>query len=68
LFYTIRSCDLVRHYRDDVYMAVRLAQWILMELDKKDEDWKLIVPGNLHFHAYSLHYHRGDAHYVEAQG
>lgn len=26
--YFIRSCDFVRHFRDDVYMAWRLTQWV----------------------------------------
>lgn len=26
--YFIRSCDFVRHFRDDVFMAIRLAEWI----------------------------------------
>jgi hypothetical protein len=26
--YYLRSCDFVRHFRDDVYMACRLAQWV----------------------------------------
>jgi thymidylate synthase len=28
LWYAIRSCDAVRHFRDDVYMATRLCQWV----------------------------------------
>jgi hypothetical protein len=30
--YFIRSCDLLRHFRDDVYLAVRLAQWVRNKL------------------------------------
>lgn len=26
--YTIRACDFMRHFRDDVYMAIRLGQWV----------------------------------------
>jgi thymidylate synthase len=26
--YQLRSCDLFRHFRDDIYLTVRLAQWI----------------------------------------
>lgn len=26
--YTIRSCDFMRHFQDDVYMAMRLAEWV----------------------------------------
>lgn len=28
IVYYIRSCDFYRHFRDDVYMAGRLAQWV----------------------------------------
>ena len=28
IVYYIRSCDLYRHFRDDVYMAGRLGQWV----------------------------------------
>jgi hypothetical protein len=35
--YLIRSCDFVRHFADDVYMAARLLQWMAGEL----EQWKI---------------------------
>lgn len=28
IVYYIRSCDFLRHFRDDTYMAARLAQWV----------------------------------------
>lgn len=28
VWYQMRSCDAIRHFRDDVYMTVRLAQWV----------------------------------------
>lgn len=31
--YLIRSCDFVRHFPDDVYMACRLLQWVTEQLD-----------------------------------
>lgn len=30
--YLIRSCDIFRHFRNDIYMTIRLAQYILGEL------------------------------------
>lgn len=57
LWYPIRSCDAVRHFRDDIYMSVRLAQWMIEELN-----WVEVRPGDLHFTAYSFHVHRGDKH------
>ena len=57
LWYPIRSCDAVRHFRDDVYMAVRLAQHVLARLD-----WANVDLGYLNFNAYSFHVHKGDLH------
>lgn len=31
-WYDIRSCDAVRHFRDDLYLATRLVQWVLAQL------------------------------------
>lgn len=55
VWYTIRSCDAIRHFRDDVYLAGRLAQWVLAELK-----WELDTV--LHFTAFSFHAHMGDLH------
>jgi thymidylate synthase len=49
--YYIRSCDFYRHFRDDVYMAGRLAQWICQRLNLKEE----VVPSRLVMHISSLH-------------
>jgi hypothetical protein len=32
--YHIRSCDYMRHWRDDVYMAGRLLQWVCDQVEK----------------------------------
>lgn len=64
--YPIRSCDILRHFRDDVYMACRLAQWVLEQLVprtgpndardfKADHPWAKVVPGALTMHCFSLH-------------
>jgi len=47
IVYYIRSCDFYRHFRDDVYMAGRLAQWMAERLD--------IEPSRLVMHISSLH-------------
>jgi hypothetical protein len=60
LWYPIRSCDAIRHFRDDVYMAVRLAQWVLNELYVRSEAWRPVEVGYLNFTAYSFHLHKGD--------
>jgi hypothetical protein len=76
-WYDIRSCDAVRHFRDDLYLAVRLVQWVLSELKKDYEipvtamgddmisphpTWIEAKPGYLHFAAHSFHVHKGDIH------
>jgi hypothetical protein len=47
--YYIRSCDFVRHFRDDLYMTLRLLLWMI---SKVDFDCK---PGRFIFHCSSLH-------------
>ena len=45
--YHIRSCDVVRHFKNDIYMTGRLVQWICKEMK--------IDPGNLYMWVGSLH-------------
>lgn len=56
--YSIRSCDFVRHFRDDVYMAVRLGQWVAEQLE--DADIGLGNMGMLTMTIGSLHIFAGD--------
>jgi len=53
--YHIRSCDFIRHWADDCYLAIRLLLWVLDELRKKDDRWKMVVPGIFTMHIGSLH-------------
>jgi hypothetical protein len=68
MWYVIRSCDYVRHFRDDLYLSARLLLWVLELLkewelrDDKPQIWVDVQPGIFHFHCFSLHYHRGDEH------
>jgi len=57
MFYDIRSCDLLRHFQDDVYLACRLLLWMLrrLRLQRGSRFWESIIPGNLTMHIYSLH-------------
>lgn len=56
--YYIRSCDLLRHFQDDVYMAARLGQWMVEQLHKLGcEDLR---PGLLVMHMTSLHIFQGE--------
>lgn len=60
LVYDIRSCDIVRHFQDDIYLAVRLQLWMLDELRKLDQTWKHVKPGFFTMHVHSLHCFRND--------
>lgn len=50
--YTIRSCDLFRHFRNDIYLTARLLQTIATKIDKE--------PGNLNMIIYNLHLFKND--------
>jgi hypothetical protein len=72
-WYEIRSCDAIRHFRDDLYLAARLVgRSIYTLLDKElwsdvDQVWFDVNPGNLYFTAHSFHIHKGDMHRVAPQ-
>lgn len=57
--YYMRSCDLIRHFQDDVYMAGRLAQWVRDELNKHLHN-RVYDVGELVMHIVSLHCFVGD--------
>lgn len=57
IVYYIRSCDMLRHFTDDVYMACRLLQWVVGRL----RDHGIAVNASkLIMHISSLHIFRGD--------
>lgn len=59
--YPMRSCDFVRHFRDDVYLTVRLQLWILGLLRHKFPDgWANVNPGTFTMHITSLHLFEND--------
>jgi hypothetical protein len=61
IIYPIRSCDFFRHFRDDAYMACRLALWVLEELKlKSPKNWESVTIGTLTMHLFSLHIFRGE--------
>jgi hypothetical protein len=63
MWYPIRSCDAIRHFRDDLYMAVRLTHYVLDRLYEVSDLWRPVEPGFLNFNAYSFHMHKGDMHH-----
>ena len=52
--YFMRSTDLLRHFQDDVYLAVRLAQWVVEAL-REDHPYRPLRVGKLIFHTANLH-------------
>lgn len=60
VFYPLRSCDFIRHFRDDIYLTVRLLLWILEQLRISDGAWRDIKPGTYTMHATSLHVFEND--------
>lgn len=53
--YFMRSCDLMRYFRDDAYLAGRLMQWVVQGLDMAP-----LTTGILKVHISSLHCFEGD--------
>jgi len=59
IVYYIRSCDFYRHFRDDVYMAGRLAQWVAGSIPG-------VEPDRLVMHISSLHIFAAERGRIEA--
>lgn len=54
--YYIRSCDIHRHFRDDVYLTVRLQQYVLDVCRfRRSNLWNHVKMGQFHMHIVSLH-------------
>jgi len=54
--YVLRSCDLIRHFRDDIYLTVRLLLWMLKQLRQAEPTyWNGKVPGLFVMHIANLH-------------
>lgn len=58
--YHIRSCDLVKHFRNDLYMTARLAVWVLQQLQSRDPRWKDVQIGRFIMQIGSLHSFKPD--------
>jgi hypothetical protein len=61
--YNMRSCEIYRHFTNDVYMAVRLCQWMADQLyDRFELDIDL---GQLTMNIVSMHGFVGDLEHIE---
>lgn len=59
MFYPMRSCDIIRHFKNDMYLTVKLAQYIRDNVDKNLE------MGKLNFFCTSLHCFENDRYYLK---
>lgn len=67
VYYPLRSCDFVRHFRDDIYMAIRLLLWVLDRCREiNPQVWADVTPGYYAMHATSLHIFKND--YIQMFG
>lgn len=64
--YFLRSCEIYRHFTNDVYMAMRLGQWVRDQivLPSEEGDTSLEM-GTLTMHITSLHGFVGDTPHIE---
>lgn len=58
--YYIRSCDMRRHMRDDIYLTHRLAVWVLQQCQQRDPKWREVEMGTFNMHITSLHIFAND--------
>lgn len=58
--YHIRSCDFVKHFRNDLYLTVRLVIWMLRQLRSRDPRWKDVRVGDFVMQIGSLHSFKPD--------
>lgn len=60
IFYHLRSCDLMRHFNDDIYLTVRLLLWMLDQLEDRNPFWRPIRPGDFVMYIGNLHCFKND--------
>lgn len=65
--YYIRSCDYMRHFRDDVYMAARLAQWMVDRFNEDAALDEIIQVDKLIMHIVSFHIFEADVPGISAR-
>lgn len=62
--YFMRSTDLLRHFQDDIYLAVRLSQWVVDQL-REDKPYFPLRIGKLIFHTANMHIFDQDVALIE---
>lgn len=67
VMYFIRSCDALRHFRDDIYLTMRLALWVKDQLAIRDPYWNTVQLGYLNMVIGSFHCFEGDIRILKDQ-
>lgn len=65
MWYSMRACDIIRHFHNDVYMAARLLQWVCREYNRlglEGPEGTFMTPGEVNMTISSLHMFKADAH------
>lgn len=63
IHYNLRSCDFVRHFDNDMYMAGRLLQWVCQVLNEvSDYHFK---PHHLNVNIANLHIFKGEENFLD---
>lgn len=62
--YFLRSVDVVNHWMNDIYFAIRMVLWMLHELRKIDSSWEHISTGTLTTHITSFHCFKATYHHI----
>lgn len=65
--YYIRSCDLLRHFRDDIYLSIRLCQHVLLSLQLLDSKFNNVELGLFDMHIGSLHIFNAEVNKVKKE-
>jgi thymidylate synthase len=60
--YNLRSCEVYRHFTNDVYMAVRLGHWVREQIAESTPWYRM---GQLTMHMISFHGFVGDRAHIE---
>lgn len=61
IWYPLRSCDLIRHWQDDCYLAIRLLKWVVDRCREINPDfWSKVELGYYRMHMTSLHIFASD--------
>lgn len=63
--YFMRSTEIYRHFTNDVYMAMRLMQWVMNQVNHRSDGHPILGLGQLAIHTSSLHGFVGDLEKIE---